>query len=202
MRRLALCLILAMAASAAASVMVGPSNFLDIILRSPQGLVLVGRTMMAFSIVYPATGSTLLSAFAAIMFNNSIALAAVLASPPLIHSAYTMRLSKRWAGMRFLKWPRDVEWGFYSRMITVIAIMYVVGFGVQIPAVLAVRGPAAFMLLEGIHVFLAAAVVDKASGLEPGGFAQGYGRLVRKYLPIILLLLTISAAVEAYEAVG
>ncbi len=202
MKRLILCLMLAMAASAAASMLIGPPNFLDIILRSPQGLVLIGRTMMAFSIVYPATGNTLLSAFAAIMFNNSIALAAVLASPPLIHSAYGMRLSRRWAGTRFHKWSGDVGWRFYSRMMAVIAIMYVAGFAVQIPAVLAVRGPAAFMLLEGIHVLLAAAVVDKASELEPDSFAQRYRKMVRKYLPIILLLLTLSAAVEAYEAVS
>jgi hypothetical protein len=200
MKRLILCFTLAMAASAVASSVLGPSNFLDIILRSPQGLVLIGRTMMVFSVVYPATGNTLLSAFAAIMFNNTIALTAVLASPPLIHSTYEMGLKKRRAASRLFRWPGKTGWGFYRGIMAAIAMMYVAAFAVQVPAIVAVRGPALFMPIEAAHVLLAAVIVHRASELEPDGFMQQYKRMLTRLLPIVLLLLTISAAVEAYEA--
>lgn len=88
MRRLILSFILASSVSALLSLILGPENYIDIILHSPQGLVVIGRDMMVYNIVYP-----LLTAF-----NNSVGLTAALSSPPLIHSAYRMKSCVRCLG--------------------------------------------------------------------------------------------------------
>jgi len=198
MRWLIISFIVAALASAVAAVTFGPLNYMKAILLSPQGLVLVGRIMMVYNILYPATGDIFLSAFAAILFNNAVGLAAVLASPPLIHSSYTMRGRTRW---KLFIWPGNkFGWGFYRKAIYTVALMYVTAFGIVLSAAVAVQGFSAFMPFEAGYIFLAAYTVYKSSQTDAEGFKHTYGTTLRRYLPAIILLLVVAALVEAYEA--
>jgi hypothetical protein len=202
MRWLIISFMVAAAASAVAAFTLGPESYMDAILHTPQGLVVVGRVMMVYSTVYPATGNPVLTAFAAIVFNNASGLAAALSAPPLIHSSYRARgRAVRFRLLRLALWPRRLEWGFCRRAIALIAVIYVASFGALLSAVLAFRGPALFMPLEAGYVFLAAAAVYRSSQAGVEGFGEAYGRVLRRVLPAIIALLVVAAAVEAYETV-
>ncbi|MEM2485506.1 MAG: glycosyltransferase 87 family protein, partial [Candidatus Caldarchaeum sp.] len=74
LRALLIAFILSAAFSAALSLIIGPQEFMKIIYMTPQGLALVGRGLMTYWLVYPATGSELAAVFAAILFNNTVSL--------------------------------------------------------------------------------------------------------------------------------
>jgi hypothetical protein len=66
---------------------------------------------------------------------------------------------------------------------------------------LILEGPKLFMPLEAAYVLAAAATVYKASREDADNIVPYYRRAVKKVLPPILILLVVSALVEAYEII-
>lgn len=188
--------LLSLALSAAAD----PATLIKTLLMSPPGLVLIGRTMMAYSMVYPATGSTFLAAFAAIFFNNIMSLAAVLPTPLVIYTLHKSRGTS--AGGRFSRFfMKPAGWRLAQKTMATIALLYIGMFTfITVPAAL-YKGLALFMPFEAAYVTLASATVYTASKEDEAAIEKKYRKLLRKTLPIILILVIIAAAVEAYEAV-
>jgi uncharacterized membrane protein len=178
------------------SLIVKPLDVYRAVLTSPLGLVLVGRTMMAYTLVYPATGSEYLALASAIFFNNSMSLMAVLLAPLAVHTAYTY-------GLRFRKRVLLLNpgWRFCQHTIAGLSMFYAAFLGLAVVTMLILEGPKIFMPLEAAYVLAAAATVYKASREDADNIVPYYRRAVRKVLPPILILLVTSALVEAYEII-
>jgi hypothetical protein len=175
---------------------VKPLDVYRAVITSPFGLVLVGRTMMAYTLVYPATGSEYLSLASAILFNNSMSLMAALLAPIAIHAAYTY-------GLRFRKRVPlpNPGWRFCQYTIAGLSILYAAFLGLAMVTMLILGGPKLFMSLEAAYVLAAAATVYKASKEDANNIVPYHRSAVKKALPPILVLLVVSALVEAYEIV-
>jgi hypothetical protein len=175
---------------------VKPLDVYRAVITSPFGLVLVGRTMMAYTLVYPATGSEYLSLASAILFNNSMSLMAALLAPIAIHAAYTY-------GLRFRKRVPlpNPGWRFCQYTIAGLSILYAAFLGLAMVTMLILGGPKLFMPLEAAYVLAAAATVYKASKEDANNIVPYHRSAVKKALPPILVLLVVSALVEAYEIV-
>jgi hypothetical protein len=178
------------------SSIVKPLDVYRAVITSPFGLVLVGRTMMAYTLVYPATGSEYLALASAIIFNNSMSLMAVLLAPLAIHAAYTY-------GLRFRKRVLLLNpgWRFCQHTIAGLSMFYAAFLGLAVVTMLILEGAKIFMPLEAAYVLAAAATVYKASREDADNIVPYYRRAVRKVLPPILILLVASALVEAYEII-
>jgi hypothetical protein len=175
---------------------VKPLDVYRAVITSPFGLVLVGRTMMAYTLVYPATGSEYLSLASAILFNNSMSLMAALLAPLAIHAAYTY-------GLRFRKRVLLLNpgWRFCRHTIAGLSMFYAAFLGLAMVTMLILEGPKLFMPLEAAYVLAAAATVYRASRENADNIVPYYRRVVKKALPPILVLMVVSALVEAYEIV-
>jgi hypothetical protein len=178
------------------SLTVKPLDVYRSVITSPFGLVLVGRTMMAYTLVYPATGSEYLALASAIIFNNSMSLMAVLLAPLAVHAAYTY-------GLRFRKRALLLNpgWRFCQHTIAGLSILYAAFLGLAMVTMLILSGPKLFMPLEAAYVLAAAATVYKASKEDANNIVPYHRSAVKKALPPILVLLVVSALVEAYEIV-
>jgi hypothetical protein len=178
------------------SLTVKPLDVYRAVLTSPFGLVLVGRTMMAYTLVYPATGSEYLSLASAILFNNSMSLMAALLAPLAIHAAYTY-------GLRFRKRVLLLNpgWRFCRHTIAGLSMLYAAFLGLAVVTMVILGGPKLFMPLEAAYVLATAATVYRASRENADNIVPYYRRVVKKVLPPILVLMVVSALVEAYEIV-
>jgi hypothetical protein len=178
------------------SLTVKPLDVYRAVITSPFGLVLVGRTMMAYSLVYPATGSEYLALASAIFFNNSMSLMAVLLAPLAVHTAYTY-------GLRFRKRVLLLNpgWRFCQHTIAGLSMFYTAFLGLAMVTMLILEGPKLFMPLEAAYVLAAAATVVRASREDADHIVPYYRRAVKKVLPPILVLMVVSALVEAYEII-
>jgi hypothetical protein len=178
------------------SLIVKPLDVYRAVITSPFGLVLVGRTMMAYTLVYPATGSEYLALASAIIFNNSMSLMAVLLAPLAVHAAYTY-------GLRFRKRVLLLNpgWRFCRHTIAGLSIFYAAFLGLAMVTMLILEGPKLFMPLEAAYVLATAATVYRASREDADNIISSYRRAVKKGLPPILVLMVVSALVEAYEIV-
>ena len=178
------------------SLTVKPLDVYRAVLTSPFGLVLVGRTMMAYTLVYPATGSEYLSLASAILFNNSMSLMAALLAPLAIHAAYTY-------GLRFRKRVLLLNpgWRFCQHTIAGLSMLYAAFLGLAVVTMVILGGPKLFMPLEAAYVLATAATVYRASRENADNIVPYYRRVVKKVLPPILVLMVVSALVEAYEIV-
>jgi hypothetical protein len=178
------------------SLIVKPLDIYRAVITSPFGMVLIGRTMMAYTLVYPATGSEYLALASAIIFNNSMSLMAALLAPLAIHAAYTY-------GLRFRKRVLLLNpgWRFCQHTIAGLSMFYAAFLGLAVVTMLILEGPKIFMPLEAAYVLAAAATVYKASREDADNIVPYYRRAVRKVLPPILILLVTSALVEAYEII-
>jgi hypothetical protein len=178
------------------SLTVKPLDVYRAVLTSPFGLVLVGRTMMAYTLVYPATGSEYLSLASAILFNNSMSLMAALLAPLAIHAAYTY-------GLRFRKRVLLLNpgWRFCQHTIAGLSMLYAAFLGLAVVTMVILGGPKLFMPLEAAYVLATAATVYRASRENADNIVPYYRRAVKKVLPPILVLMVVSALVEAYEIV-
>jgi hypothetical protein len=183
------------------SLIVKPLDIYRAIITSPFGMVLIGRTMMAYTLVYPATGSEYLALASAIIFNNSMSLMAVLLAPLAIHAAYTygLRFRKKTVLARVLL--LNPEWRFCQHTIAGLSMFYTAFLGLAMVTMLILEGPKLFMPLEAAYVLAAAATVYKASREDADNIVPYYRRAVRKVLPPILILHVASALVEAYEII-
>jgi hypothetical protein len=183
------------------SLIVKPLDVYRAVITSPFGLVLVGRTMMAYTLVYPATGSEYLALASAILFNNSMSLMAVLLAPLAVHAAYTygLRFRKKTALTRVLL--LNPGWRFCQHTIAGLSIFYAAFLGLAVVTMVILGGPKLFMHLEAAYVLAAAATVYKASREDADNIVPYYRRAVKKVLPPILMLLVASALVEAYEII-
>jgi len=183
------------------SLTVKPLDVYRAVITSPFGLVLVGRTMMAYTLVYPATGSEYLALASAILFNNSMSLMAILLAPLAIHAAYTygLRFRKKTVLTRVLL--LNPGWRFCQHTIAGLSMFYAAFLGLAVVTMLILEGPKIFMPLEAAYVLAAAATVYKASKEDANNIVPCYRRAVRKVLPPILILLVASALVEAYEII-
>jgi hypothetical protein len=152
--------------------------------------------MMAYTLVYPATGSEYLSLASAILFNNSMSLMAALLAPLAIHAAYTY-------GLRFRKRVLLLNpgWRFCRHTIAGLSMFYAAFLGLAMVTMLILEGPKLFMPLEAAYVLAAAATVYRASRENADNIVPYYRRVVKKALPPILVLMVVSALVEAYEIV-
>jgi hypothetical protein len=180
---------------------VKPLDVYRAVITSPFGLVLVGRTMMAYTLVYPATGSEYLSLASAILFNNSMSLMAALLAPLAVHAAYTY-------GLRFMKKTvltkvplLNPGWGFCQHTIAGLSMLYAAFLGLAMVTMLILGGPKLFMPLEAAYVLATAATVYKASKEDANNIVPYYRSAVKRVLPPILVLMVVSALVEAYEIV-
>jgi hypothetical protein len=175
---------------------VKPLDVYRAVITSPFGLVLVGRTMMAYTLVYPATGSEYLALASAILFNNSMSLMAVLLAPLAVHAAYTY-------GLRFRKRVLLLNpgWRFCQHTIAGLSIFYAAFLGLAMVTMVILEGPKLFMPLEAAYVLAAAATVYKASREDADNIISSYRRAVKKVLPPILVLMVVSTLVEAYETI-
>jgi hypothetical protein len=175
---------------------VKPLDVYRAVITSPFGLVLVGRTMMAYTLVYPATGSEYLALASAILFNNSMSLMAVLLAPLAVHAAYTY-------GLRFRKRVLLLNpgWRFCRHTIAGLSMFYAAFLGLAMVTMLILEGPKLFMPLEAAYVLAAAVTVYRASRENADNIVPYYRRVVKKALPPILVLMVVSALVEAYEIV-
>jgi hypothetical protein len=180
---------------------VKPLDVYRAVITSPFGLVLVGRTMMVYTLVYPATGSEYLALASAILFNNSMSLMAALLTPLAIHAAYTygLRFRKKTALARVLL--LNLGWRFCQHTIAGLSIFYAAFLGLAMVTIITLGGPKLFMPLEAAYVLAAAATVYKASREDADNIVPYYRRAVKKVLPPILVLMVVSALVEAYEIV-
>jgi hypothetical protein len=178
------------------SLTVKPLDVYRAVITSPFGLVLVGRTMMAYTLVYPATGSEYLALASAILFNNSMSLMAALLAPLAVHTAYTY-------GLRFRKKVLLLNpgWRFCQFTIAGLSIFYAAFLGLAMVTMLILEGPKLFMPLEAAYVLAAATTVYKASREDADNIISSYRRAVKKVLPPIMVLIVVSALVEAYEIV-
>jgi hypothetical protein len=178
------------------SLIVKPLDIYRAVITSPLGMVLIGRTMMAYTLVYPATGSEYLALASAILFNNSMSLMSALLAPLAIHAAYTY-------GLRFRKRVLLLNpgWRFCQHTIAGLSMFYAAFLGLAVVTMLILEGPKIFMPLEAAYVLAAAATVYKASREDADNIVPYYRRAVRKVLPPILILLVTSALVEAYEII-
>jgi hypothetical protein len=183
------------------SLMVKPLDVYRAVITSPFGLVLVGRTMMAYTLVYPATGSEYLALASAILFNNSMSLMAALLAPLAVHAAYTY-------GLRFMKKTvltkvplLNPGWGFCQHTIAGLSMLYAAFLGLAMVTMLILGGPKLFMPLEAAYVLATAATVYKASKEDANNIVPYYRSAVKRVLPPILVLMVVSALVEAYEIV-
>jgi hypothetical protein len=183
------------------SLTVKPLDVYRAVITSPFGLVLVGRTMMVYTLVYPATGSEYLALASAILFNNSMSLMAALLTPLAIHAAYTygLRFRKKTALARVLL--LNLVWRFCQHTIAGLSIFYAAFLGLAMVTIITLGGPKLFMPLEAAYVLAAAATVYKASREDADNIVPYYRRAVKKVLPPILVLMVVSALVEAYEIV-
>jgi hypothetical protein len=175
---------------------VKPLDVYRAVITSPFGLVLVGRTMMAYTLVYPATGSEYLSLASAILFNNSMSLMAAMLAPLAVHAAYTY-------GLRFRKRVLLLNpgWRFCQFTIAGLSMLYAAFLGLAMVTMLILGGPKLFMPLEAAYVLAAAATVYRASREDADNIISSYCRAVKKVLPPILVLMVVSALVEAYEII-
>jgi hypothetical protein len=178
------------------SLTVKPLDVYRAVITSPFGLVLVGRTMMAYTLVYPATGSEYLALASAILFNNSMSLMAVLLAPLAVHTAYTY-------GLRFRKRVLLLNpgWRFCQHTIAGLSMLYAAFLGLAMVTMVILEGPKLFMPLEAAYVLAAATTVYKASREDADNIISSYRRAMKKVLPPILVLMVVSALVEAYEIV-
>jgi hypothetical protein len=178
------------------SLTVKPLDVYRAVITSPFGLVLVGRTMMAYTLVYPATGSEYLALASAILFNNSMSLMAALLAPLAIHAAYTY-------GLRFRKRVPlpNPGWRFCQHTIGGLSMLYAAFLGLAVVTMVILGGPKLFMPLEAAYVLATAATVYKASREDADKIVPHYRRAVKKVLSPILVLMVVSALVEAYEIV-
>ena len=183
------------------SSIVKPLDVYRAVIMSPFGLVLVGRTMMAYTLVYPATGSEYLALASAILFNNSMSLMSALLAPLAVHAAYTygLRFRKKTVLVRVLL--LNPGWRFCQNTIAGLSMFYAAFLGLAVVTMLILEGPKIFMPLEAAYVLAAAATVYKASREDADNIVPYYRRAVRKVLPPILILLVASALVEAYEII-
>jgi hypothetical protein len=152
--------------------------------------------MMTYTLVYPATGSEYLALASAILFNNSMSLMAALLAPLAVHAAYTY-------GLRFRKRVLLLNpgWRFCQHMIAGLSMLYAAFLGLAMVTMLILGGPKLFMPLEAAYVLAAAATVYKASEEDANNIVPYHRSAVKKALPPILVLLAVSALVEAYEIV-
>jgi hypothetical protein len=157
--------------------------------------------MMAYNLVYPATGSEYLALASAILFNNSMSLMAALLAPLAIHAAYTygLRFRKKTVLARVLL--LNPGWRFCQHTIAGLSMFYAAFLGLAVVTMLILEGPKIFMPLEAAYVLAATATVYKASREDADNIVPYYRRAVRKVLPPILILLVASALVEAYEII-
>jgi hypothetical protein len=183
------------------SLMVKPLDVYRAVITSPFGLVLVGRTMMAYTLVYPATGSEYLALASAILFNNSMSLISVMLAPLAVHAAYTygLRFRKKTVLARVLL--LNPGWRFCQHTIAGLSMFYAAFLGLAMVTMVILGGPKLFMPLEAAYVLAAAATVYRASREDADNIVPYYRRAVRKALPPILILLIASALVEAYEII-
>jgi len=183
------------------SLTVKPLDVYRAVITSPFGLVLVGRTMMAYTLVYPATGSEYLSLASAILFNNSMSLMAALLTPLAVHAAYTygLRFRKKTALTRVLL--LNPGWRFCQFTIAGLSMFYTAFLGLAMVTMLILEGPKLFMPLEAAYVLAAAATVYRASREDADNIISSYCRAMKKVLPPILVLIVVSALVEAYEII-
>jgi hypothetical protein len=183
------------------SLTVKPLDVYRAVITSPFVLVLVGRTMMAYTLVYPATGSEYLALASAIIFNNSMSLMAALLAPLAVHAAYTygLRFRKKTVLTRVLL--LNPGWRFCQHTIAGLSMFYAAFLGLAMVTMVILEGPKLFMPLEAAYVLAAAATVYKASREDADNIVPYYRRAVKKVLPPILVLLAVSALVEAYEIV-
>jgi hypothetical protein len=183
------------------SLIVKPLDIYRAVITSPLGMVLIGRTMMAYALVYPATGSEYLALASAILFNNSMSLMSALLAPIAIHAAYTygLRFRKKTVLARVLL--LNPGWRFCQHTIAGLSIFYAAFLGLAVVTMVILGGPKLFMPLEAAYVLAAAATVYKASREDADNIVPYYRRAVKKVLPPILILLVASALVEAYEII-
>jgi hypothetical protein len=183
------------------SLTVKPLDVYKAVIMSPFGLVLVGRTMMAYTLVYPATGSEYLALASAILFNNSMSLMSALLAPIAIHAAYTygLRFRKKTVLARVLL--LNPGWRFCQHTIAGLSMFYAAFLGLAMVTMLILEGPKLFMPLEAAYVLAAAATVYKASKENANNIISSYRRAMKKVLPPILVLMVVSALVEAYEII-
>jgi len=183
------------------SLIVKPLDVYRAVITSPFGLVLVGRTMMAYTLVYPATGSEYLALASAILFNNSMSLMAVLLALLAVHAAYTygLRFRKKTVLTRVLL--LNPGWRFCQYMIAGLSMFYAAFLGLAMVTMLILGGPKLFMPLEAAYVLATAATVYRASREDADNIISSYCRAVKKALPPILVLMVVSALVEAYEII-
>ncbi|MEM2972780.1 MAG: hypothetical protein QXJ55_09325 [Candidatus Caldarchaeum sp.] len=198
MRALLIAFIVSAAVSAALSLTIGPQEFMKIVYMTPQGFVLIGRSLLAYWLVYPATGSELAAVFAAILFNNTVSLTVVLSAPAVIHLANSR--GRRSGGRLRRSWLlRRCGWSCCRKAIAAIAIMYITVLGLSLSAAVLLWGPSLFMPLESAYVAIASITVYRSSHLQEEVFGVLYPKMVKKALPAIAILLISSALVEAYE---
>jgi hypothetical protein len=183
------------------SLTVKPLDVYRAVIMSPFGLVLVGRTMMAYTLVYPATGSEYLALASAILFNNSMSLMSALLAPIAIHAAYTygLRFRKKTVLARVLL--LNPGWRFCQHTIAGLSMFYAAFLGLAMVTMLILEGPKLFMPLEAAYVLAAAATVYKASKENANNIISSYRKAMKKVLPPILVLMVVSALVEAYEII-
>jgi hypothetical protein len=183
------------------SLIVKPLDIYRAVITSPLGMVLIGRIMMAYTLVYPATGSEYLALASAIIFNNSMSLMAALLAPLAIHAAYTYGLRFRNKTVLTRVLLLNPGWRFCQHTIAGLSIFYAAFLGLAVVTMVILEGPKIFMPLEAAYVLAAAATVYKASREGADNIVPYYRRAVRKVLPPILMLLVASALVEAYEII-
>jgi hypothetical protein len=125
-----------------------------------------------------------------------MSLMAALLAPIAIHAAYTY-------GLRFRKRVPlpNPGWRFCQYTIAGLSILYAAFLGLAMVTMLILGGPKLFMPLEAAYVLAAAATVYKASKEDANNIVPYHRSAVKKALPPILVLLVVSALVEAYEIV-
>jgi ABC-type uncharacterized transport system involved in gliding motility auxiliary subunit len=80
-------------------------------------------------------------------------------------------------------------------------MLYAVFLGLAMVMMLILEGPKLFMPLEAAYVLAAAATVYRASREDANNIVPYYRSAVKRVLPTILVLMVVSALVEAYEIV-
>jgi hypothetical protein len=125
-----------------------------------------------------------------------MSLMAALLAPLAIHAAYTY-------GLRFRKRVLLLNpgWRFCQHTIAGLSMLYAAFLGLAVVTMVILGGPKLFMPLEAAYVLATAATVYRASRENADNIVPYYRRVVKKVLPPILVLMVVSALVEAYEIV-
>jgi len=188
--------LLAAAVTYITSLILGPQPLNEAIIHSPAGAVLVGRVFLVYELAYRATGNSFFSIFAGILFNNTMSIAVLFTVPPVLHLLYTNQWRSRWLRPRLLP---PLTWRGCQVAMLSLAAIFLSLFSVAFVAVTSLSGPALFMVTETAYIVMAASVLVKASTKPYETLLTDYSKTLGKTLPIIVALILVSAALEAYE---